>query len=219
MTQLFVIFFITILSLPIASATVIGPGTICELTHFNVSFNQNYTVDNLYCITTDNNMIFEDNSLYKTNFSITLTSNTTPINMALTTLENDMHVIFTANASTGTTSNISIGIYEPGERVRLYHNGVEDGMSPLTANATGYLNFAWTFASQESFEFTRTATIPRLGSFGGYLYPFIKKTDAPITVLPTMSEDTMDTPDMILWKRILALLNNYYQSFIATIGL
>ncbi len=153
-TRIFFSLFLIIFFFPIATATVIGPNTTCELTHFNVSFYKNFTVDNLYCITADNVMIFENSSMYQGNFTISLVSNALPVNITLYGVDNNMYVNFSAlNTSAGTGVNFSIGLYQSGDTVTLNHDTIEDALlSPLTANSTGYVNFAWTFDGSENFE-------------------------------------------------------------------
>lgn len=147
-----VVLVIILLSLNLISATVIEPGTICELTHANISFNKNFTVDNFYCL--DNFMTLENSSMYQGNFTISVLSNTTPTNITLYDINNSIYVNFSAlNTSAGTQGNFSIGLYQNRDTINIYHDEILDnGLSGSVANTTGFINFNWNFVEEENFE-------------------------------------------------------------------
>jgi hypothetical protein len=63
-------------------------------------------------------------------------------------------VNFTAvNTSAGTAANITVGVFNTADEVKVYHDGTENTtLGPLTPNASGYVNFSWSFMGVKNFE-------------------------------------------------------------------
>lgn len=152
----------------VVGAVVIEPGVDLAPSGGNFSMNMtsNFTFD---AVTVNPNEVVLDNSTnggFNQTFSIE--ADTSTINISLIRVRNTSDLVnnfrlwieFNATNTGGATeSNITIGVFEANENIRVFHDGVRNNSLDSVANSTGFFNFSWTFDGRQNFEIRSRADV------------------------------------------------------------
>lgn len=129
----------------------ISRGTTAHFNNWTLAFGTDVNCD--VEIFHDNVFECSNSSGYALNSQIEVKSDNL-INVSLVNIFNAEWLNFSAvNTSANTEANITIGVFQTTDKIRVYHYDIENiTLGPLIPNSTGYINFTWTFAGEKNFE-------------------------------------------------------------------